>query len=678
MAINNLAIALLTPITDLRPTQEDKMPVTCVNNPNGEGKVVLSRFGDIRWNISPLFGSSNYTPSEMTLNFSLFPESQQRFWKRYIYALMLRAQENSSRNGSDRGIAGTTLVGKFDVLSDFVRYWLAKEDLNSILALIDPEHSKRMSAKLLDSYISYANCASSIGVARSRLSLLDDLYQLAACGYLKDGFDYPVITPGKPDEFIITKLKSKEKANKGKPATHIIADKLTTLMAKAIREKLNNAKNVCLAWQEVRPLVSVNPRYFSTHGNNCPTGRSRQIRHLHPYGFNSPQEVSRAAYHLYDACLVAVGFYTGFRANEITDIEIDGIEKVIDAKGYFHYYITTVIRKTCRSKRGELHRRPVAKAAYEAIEAVIELTKPVRLKMLEYIERLKFHLAELKVGSEEFCLVLGDLNDAQKQKNKVFLSLNGRTQHIGSGLGPNGRRSTGAKYGVLTFHDRRFNAFVKENDIRDPSINNGIYLKLSFHPMRRTLARYIARFVRNDPYIVKWLYGHKGAFMSELYMQPDPDNEFFDMIEEEIFIQNADLLEGQIVSTKPLAGQVGKQLMKMREQLAFRSSREIAEGMAKGALLVFNGHSWCFAENGQDLCDFSQCVIQPIRCLDCPRTFINDVLLPIWQAIHDNTEKVIEFIDDPFVKRQQLEVVNKSHETINLLRGRVANELRAV
>lgn len=628
--------------------------------------VVVSRFKDLVWNISCLFGQSNIEPSNMKIDWNTIPIRQRHLWKSYMYAVMRELQNKSHRKGSNK-LSGGTVITKFDVVRDFSAKFVVNHSINSILDLANNKLSRQNRIGLIDAYIKESNNSNNADYVRRRLEVLSKLYIFKKRGLMSQGFSEPLINIGvnSYNNYIHDHLLREETKRKkhGYASTKEIPDVIMEKIAVLIDTWINDSDRILGAMEDY-----VNIGLQDKCEGLFSAERDVLLKpFLAKWNFSSRNELRRFFINLYKACVAALYNYTGFRDNEVLDIKIDGYRKYDDKNGRTHYYISTMIRKTSKDKNGTFHERPTSKAAYEAANILNKMTLNARDNLYIEIEKAEKLLETLTPETERYNEIAIAISEGNKHRNKLLLSLKKRCHHIYK----NNKNSNGQDtptpmlpYGINADAGSSLTAWFKTMDISHTSINFNEPWHFTPHQARRSLARYVAKYIRQDPYIVKWLLGHKGAFMSEFYMKGDPDEELLRWIEDEIFFQNSGVIENALINQQPLAGTTGRRIMKLRDSLAFKSAKEIADDLALGSLLIFNGHSWCYAEHGQEPCDFSECVMQPSKCVDCPKTLITEQMLPLWQTMYATTFKMLDYIDDQKIKEAHKKVIEKYKKVI--------------
>jgi hypothetical protein len=215
--------------------------------------VVVSRFKDLVWNISCLFGQSNIEPSNMKLDWNTIPIGQRHFWKCYMYAVMRDLQNKSYRKGSNK-LSGPTVIDKFDVIRLFSAKFVANNSLNSILDLANNELSRINRIRLIYSYIKESNNSNNAAYVRRRLDVLSNLYIFKKSGLMSQGFSEPIIKFGinSYNIYIHDNLLREEKRRKklGSASTKEIPDVIMEKIALLIDTWINQSDRILGAMED--------------------------------------------------------------------------------------------------------------------------------------------------------------------------------------------------------------------------------------------------------------------------------------------------------------------------------------------------------------------------------------------------------------------------------------------
>jgi hypothetical protein len=137
-------------------------------------------------------------------------------------------------------------------------------------------------------------------------------------------------------------------------------------------------------------------------------------------------------------------------------------------------------------------------------------------------------------------------------------------------------------------------------------------------------------------------------------------------LDEEQTAARVELMEGWMLSDKPLSGGAGRKLIQTRAT-PVRNLNDLLLHAADAVEIRHTGHAWCLS--GTKVCH-GQGVYEPANCAACSQAVIDGSQATTWQMIHLENLRLASITDcGPAVIQKAQRAIRRSEEVLGDLRA---------
>jgi hypothetical protein len=355
-------------------------------------------------------------------------------------------------------------------------------------------------------------------------------------------------------------------------------------------------------------------------------------RHGYSYGKDLIFDID----HLRTCCYVVTAMFSGMRDSEVSALREGCFTRSVGFDDDEYHWVEGTTFKLEQDPRPAKWMVPAIVG--DAIKCAQQISAPMRRRLKQILRMLDDDLA-IADDKSKANIAVAKAN-IQKLDGAIFL----RTSNLGFYPLPILNSSNNLSLKNMSV---AAGLVVGPEDMKDvlnkKRITQGCLWPLSSHQFRRTFAVFVARNLLGDARYLRHHFKHWSIDMT-LHYASDPsldDTVFSEIISSRDELQ-ADLIAGWITQTQRLTGGRASQVVRFRERNAVKTAkdaRDLSRSIGDGVFVRGTGHSWCLAENegcgGEGLYD-------AIRCVDCGESLIDESHITVWRAI----------------RAQQLELVN--------------------
>jgi len=588
----------------------DNVPMMAIEKQNqqmisywleGKQKVVLSRFGDSLWDITP------YYHRKLIIDFStcVFPDNSRltdlkhkevcRSVKEYIYCLL------------GTGLGVRTVYSQFESMKVLLIWMVAKKDYRQFCEI---ENAKEFVA-FAKMHISRApkNITRTQQVSKrtlaGRLQALDNLWRFRE--KLRD----TLLAPPWPRR---TAGSIAGRDNYDEPKTLAIPDELFRQLLQRSIEFIETQSQRLLETQQACESMRVKAKDQRDDKLALPIARE--------FGYSGLYALRTAFIKLRTCCYVVFASFVGPRSSEALSIERDCIEEssiTLDDVVYPLIYIHGTTYKGKKDKKGSQVAWLANEAVVKAVEVLDKVSAPYREALHAEIEVLEA-IPESRRTKEQ----INQLVVAKRSRNKLFLGYKDPVCCISRAVINQDLKRLCREFSILDEHQQPW--------------------KCHSHQFRRTLARFAARSRLGDPKYLQHHFKHWSSHLTWYYMRGDVDKELIDYMDDEYRRYVEELYQTFLSKKVPLEGGRGRYMLEQRDQLAhyvtFDSLQSLASLIPKDMRIKAQPHSFCMTSKHEPFCG-AECLYNQTKCIDCKNGVIHPMHLPIWQDIEKRQQAIL-------------------------------------
>lgn len=571
---------------ELSVAQRNSIVISAVKE--GKNDVVLSRYGDDQWDLSPFFKTVNSMNSQKIIRWGRVPDHFREALKAITYRYWLTGLPSVKRPGA-------STVTRFQHAATMFLNWLKNQhvhrlaDVTPMRCMTYAETCKRQ-----------AHTSSGL---KNRLSAVEILYTLREASVDR------IPKPPWPDASAAV-LAGHTSSNIKQSRTAIIPDEPMIALFKASEKLLLNADT----------LLDARDGITQQRLGGVPSKKMQMQANQYLASLDLPPliQTNQLLNHLRSACYIILGMVTGCRNHEITAIEVGAsYQSVIDDDVY--YWLRSYSWKTYEGKTEWM----MPEIGMKAVAVMERWSKPYRDELTEQIAAHTAHLDTLSVGSKEYLHHLKLKRDAEGNSKRLFLAKTPRTGVIGT-------------LSQISWNKR----------LKSFSAYSGIDWNLTTHQLRRTFAVFVAHHVMGDVRYLRHHFKHWSMDMTLLYAKNEKQEEtLYDEVMATVRDQKINVIEHWLDDDALITGGAapGVKSFRKKHRLKMIQSREaMVESISTTVNIRATGHGWCLAD-GQG-CG-GQGLYEKTRCVDCSESLIDERHLPVWQGIYEQQLELLAVKD---------------------------------
>ena len=572
--------------TALTVAQRNSIVISTVKEGNND--VVLSRYGDDQWDLSPFFKTVNSTNSQKMIQWRRVPSHFTEPLKAITYRYWL-----TGLPGVKRPVPST--VTRFHHAAVQFMTWLTTHHIHR---LVDVTPMSCMT--YVDACRRQVHTSSAL---KNRLSAIEILYVLGEASVDR------IQNAPWPDSSAAT-LAGRTTGKTTQSKTDIIPDELMVTLFKASEKLLLNADTLLDARDGIaeKRLGEVPLKEMQMQAN----------RYLASLGLPPLAQTNQLLNHLRSACYIILGMVTGCRNHEIAAVESGAsYQSVMDDEVY--YWLRSYSWKTYEGETQWM----MPEIGMKAVAVMERWSKPYRDELKDQITAYSASIAELPTESEEYLHLVKLKRDCEANAKRLFLAKTPRTGMIST-------------LSQISWNKRLklFCAYY------------GVDWKLTTHQLRRTFAVFVAHHVMGDVRYLRHHYKHWSMDMTLLYAKNEKQEEaLYDEVMATVRDQKIGVIEHWLDDDALITGGAapGVKSFRKKHRLNMIPSREaLVESISTTVNIRATGHGWCLADGkgcgGQGL-------YEKTRCVDCSESLIDERHLPVWQGIYEQQLELLEVKD---------------------------------
>jgi integrase len=600
---------------------------------------VLSRYGDIVWDLTPFIHPRNITSGEKKIVYSslkfddgscltdLRHAGLLASTKAYLYTRIAFKSPTSGKKLSAR-----TLINKWSSLRPLLR-WMAAKGYASFAGLTSVDCLAYVvqcenTATIENNFSGSKGRELSKSCLLQRYMAIEDLWHFRE--HLSDTLtEHP--WPGNSAHSLAGFSMFKD--NKGK--TELIPERL------------------------MKHLVQGALRYVeSSYGEkllDCRAARcsGQPIKnHLTQLGLKNWSATSKEITRLLTACYVVIDAFSGMRDSEMASLETGCYHEHEGWDGAIYGWLRgTAYKMKEDPEPAEWMVPPIVGKAIRLAEHAVA---PLRTELLAQIVAMETKMEKTCYLNDS--LYKADIeiqHEMKKQCQGLFL---GKTVSTGkiriiSNISINLRLKEFAEY-----LDLRVQAPDLAQLRYKERIRVGDFWSLSCHQFRKTFAVYVARCILGDVRYLREHFKHWSLDMTLYYAISDYahiEDSLFDEILTEREELQAIIIDGWIDVNKdqPMAGLGGEKIKSYRQRKEARLAKDpndLARKLSKGLYLRGLGHSWCTEKECKGLG-----IYDVLECKECENRVIDRSHLSVWRGIRNQQIEILDMADlgDPMWQR---------------------------
>ncbi len=589
---------------------------------SGRNGLVLSRYGDHVWDLSPHIHTRNKAASNKIIDFSSpqfadgsrLTAPQHAGLREGVKALLyVRLAQNSPHSG--KPLSGITAIGLWMSLCPLLR-WMVDAGYGSFATLTSEaclayvDHSRKRSV-----WEHSANGRPDKKLTASTLYnyfvSVEDLWHFRE--FLSDALqEHP--WPGQS----AGSLAGVKKGGTDRVAkTEQIPDRLMGLLVQeSLRYVADGYGEQLLACR-------------NAHAEGKPVNE-----HLTRLGLSSWQAVKAELTRLHTTCYIVIAGLSGMRDSEMASLETGCYYEHEGWDGAIYGWIKGHTYKLEEDpKPAEWMVPPVVK---NAVDMVMQVTAPLRDKLEQQTAALEAKLRDLSYLNSTHRQQDEETLREMKQ-NRHALLLNGPLWHGRIGILDSNTIRTRLKDLA-----RHLNLQVQADDLAQVLDKTGIKVgeiwPLAPHQFRRTFARYVARCILGDVRYLRTHFKHWSLDMTLGYSWGDEDCLEVTLIEE-ILAERQNLQDDivwgwiDITTNQHLAASGGNNIEKVRRSslpMVAANPKTVARQLSQGYFLRGLGHSWCTEKECQ-----GKGIYSVTECRSCENRVIDESHTPVWHGIRN-------------------------------------------
>ena len=620
----------------------------------GGQTVVISRYGDARWNLLPYIHTRN-TGAVGIIKFdvdfgngSLLTDPQNEGLlaaaKRFLYVRWKVKAPHSQKY-----ISARTVITNWRELRVLLR-WMAREGVFSFSGLTGE--------RCLE-YVRY--CQKQKGLGRQAqehyYGIITTYYDLRE--YLGDRmpeYPWPNITP-----YLLVNHGARTERSTPEGTTEVIPMRILKLIvARALEYVEHKAAGLLHARNKVLAIRKEDYRSIAaSHLKRHPQGfssveRSEKVyleartgqradpkakRWLAQNGQPELHDLEDELYQLRTACYIICAVFSGMRSSELASLEVGCFvrHKGFDDEDY--YWL--------KGKTYKLEHDPkdaewmVPEVVGAAVRVAEQLAAPLREELRSCIVSLEHELEVASLPQAKKGL-FHELSEMRKHENSLFLCKRkkiGTLAHAGT-----------AK--LLKEFAARSGALVEAADLAGVKDVNKVRIgepwPLAAHQFRRTFAVLVSRNLMGDLRYLREHLKHWSIDMTLYYARHEQsyadDSLVSEIVSERDELQ-ALLLEKWLSSDAKLSGGTGRRIVHFRgrdEVKTVEHMREFCRKLGEDVFIRGTGHSWCMCGDSNDS---GHCLYDAIRCSSCEDSVIDDIHVQVWRGILHQQIEVLQCPD---------------------------------
>lgn len=638
-------------LKDLRRLQSTKIEDAIISQQDDH---VLSRYGDIAWDLSPFLPARNLRTRKINfdLKFSngtclVGPENAALLQsvKRFLYTRW-RVKAPHSR----KYISAKSVMNNWGQLKALLK-WMVEHDINSFSGLTQ---------ELCLSYARDMNSALASGTKVLNLQILTTYFDLRE--HLDD--QLPMYPWGDAPPTLLAKYSRKQLSNGSRPSTtEVIPLRILRLLVQGALDYIENrASNlltirdrVCAIQAEERVQMesrhhAAYPQGFASIYNNeieylsvkvSHAASSRLNKACAEVGIASFLEFKQEIFHLRTACYILCAVFSGMRDSELASLEVGCFAKRQGFDGEEFCWLKGMTYKLEEDPKPAEWMVPEIVGL--AVDVATRLGAPQRERCRARIAEKKCILHDTAVLKSARSKLVLELVEAEKHQYALMFTehSNGRLLAL-SGLS--------ASRGILKFAEQ-LGINIEQDDIADvikhEKVKIGQGWPFAVHQFRRTFAVYVARNLMGDVRYLREHFKHWSIDMTLHYTRHDEGVDstvFSDVLTERDELQIV-ILEKWMTTDASLSGGGGKRIVRFRERGDIKTVHDMHDFCRRLGEDVFirgTGHSWCMSSGngcgGHGLYD-------AIRCIGCGEGVIDSANLQVWRGIRQQQIDVLSCDD---------------------------------
>jgi len=609
-------------LLDLRPLKEMPrphkmaMPVSVIQHGHGE-PIVISRFGDDKWDFYPYIPQENVPPADKILNWCIALPDGRLLTDPEHSALLESAKDlvwalfATPLAGKKRPLI-RTLFAKLRSLTPLLR-WMVKLGITSFASLGGRTLEYVPVARVIE-----GNKAASDRTVALRLRVAEDIYEQR--WNIHDALaDHPW-----PHESAMSLAGVRQGSSFRKPVTERIPDQVLARLVSVAKEYVVDQADLLLSSMDATTTIRSDKK---ARGQHKGTVWAACVKVARQAGFSGTTELSSALINLRTSCYILIDAFSGIRDSEMMSIGEDciGHRKSADGTRDVIFLHGTIYKTGVRPKPWQIP--PIAETA---VKVLTRLSAPLRARLRE--EQLAINEALKSCRHNQRGALVKRLHRVQQHLDKLFVAHDQQTGKVGVLSGSRMRsqlKQFCADHGVLG--------------------EDGTPYPLHGHQFRRTYACLVARSELGDLLTLRDHFGHWTIDMTTYYAdgaadEYESDIELLEMIAEEKSSRQTGIMASYLDSDAPLANG-GHWLLSWRASVRTSSSKEALIAQYAGAItLNGTGHSWCVGNARGTGCG-GLCVFEAQMCVDCNYGIIGQEHRPVWEGIRDQQREALALDD---------------------------------
>lgn len=606
---------------NLSLADRDNQPVSITNQNDGT-TLVISRFGDLVWDLYPYIPQENLKPGNKVIIWSIpLPDGQfltdpehsllLNSAKEFIWSLFTDPIEGSKRPKM------VTLIKKFKYMKFLLR-WMVSVGIKDFSGL---------SGRTID-YVPFAKISNdgedslAPATVHARLMILEQIYLQR--NKIKDALQ----THPWPHETSLSLAGVKRGGENRRPKTEVIPDKIFAQLCSIALDYVQNKSLKILDVLSNLHKIEI----FSTNASSKQKTKFR-TELARKFGYKGMFEFRSELIFLRTSCYIIIDMFSGIRDSEmmsLTDNCISQSRSKDDTTDLLWLH-GTIYKTGIRPKKWL-----VPKVVQEAIHIMIGLTsylrEVIRNEEIE-IENCLSQATSLVKPNQKYAQLNKRLHTVKNQKNKLFLSVCTKNENAISVL-------SGTTINVdLKNFCVNFNILDSERK----------YYRLHAHQFRRTYAHHVARAELGDLLTLRDHFGHWSLDMTAYYADGAADGysvdiELLEMINKEKMLRQTEIVSSYLTTNTAVAN--GGQWMKeWRTSVQTASNKEeLIKEYAGAITLNGTGHSWCVGNARGNGCG-GLCLFEAQMCVDCNYSIIGQEHRPVWEGIRNQQNEALALND---------------------------------
>ena len=616
--------------------------------------VVVSIYGDPRWNLTPYVRTRNHRDVIIIFNVKLVNgslltdkqnESLLHAAKRFLY---VRWKVKAPHSG--KYISARTLHNNWGQLRALLN-WMVQEGLN---------YFSDLTAKKCLNYVRYCQTEKSLSRSTQTLNyqIITTYFDLQ--NHLNDKLpEYPwqnvvpLILAG-------NSIRINKSSTSG--STEIIPLRLLKIIVqRALDYVEHKADRLLFARDGVAAIRSAEyQQVVLRHKDKYPMGFSsiyeseevylqvktghRSVpvsnRWLAEYALPDYKELDRDLNRLRTACYIVCAIFSGMRVSELMSL---GMGCFLQHRGFDDEEYCWLKGKTYKleedPKDAEWMVPPIVGKAIAIAE---KLSAPLREKLsnrISCLENLLKSLTMLPKAKEE---AVKELSESRKHEHALFMC---KKEYI--------RSQTSAMINCDLKSFTEFSGAITESSdmvgvIDTNKIMIGKPWPLASHQFRRTFAVLVARNLMGDVRYLREHLKHWSIDMT-LYYARHEQSYIDDTLLTEILTERDELqtviLERWLSGDAKLSGGTGRRLTNFRgrdDVKVVKDMHEFCRRLGEDVFIRGTGHSWCMcSDSGSD----GHCLYDAIKCSYCDDSVIDDTHIQVWRGIREQQIEVLKCPD---------------------------------